>query len=305
MNDNYIDNIKFSIIVPTYNRANLIGDTLQSLIDQSYSNFELLIIDDGSTDNTEDLIKEWLIKDQRFKYYKKQNGERGAARNYGIQHANGAYITFIDSDDIAYPNYLENAYKELTKLSMPEFYAQAYETREKATNNLISSTAGLPTGTLNKEILKGNFLSCIGVFTKSDILKSLSFEEDRNFAGTEDWLLWLLLSARYPLHYNNTVTACMIEHDSRSVLSFPEEKLKYRADHLRKCLITDNPFKEKYGIQTINRIYAHMLTYASLHLAMSRKKSQAINYLIKASKINLQEVLSRRTLAIIKKIILN
>ena len=80
-------NILFSIVVPTYNREKFIVKTIQSLLNQTYNNFELLIIDDGSTDNTEKVVRE--IEDQRIQYHQKENGERGAARNYGAKLAKG------------------------------------------------------------------------------------------------------------------------------------------------------------------------------------------------------------------------
>ncbi|RYD57375.1 MAG: glycosyltransferase family 2 protein [Sphingobacteriales bacterium] len=292
----------FSVIVPTYNRAKLIGDTLQSLLSQTYAGFEILVIDDGSTDNTKEVMERWVKRDDRVKYFVKQNGERGAARNYGIERAQGTYITFIDSDDLAYTGHLQYAYEYLKQKSWPECYAQAYEIKEKASGKVLVHAKHIAADTANEELLKGNFLSCIGVFVKKEVLQDLRFEEDRNFAGTEDWLLWLQLSARYPIFFSNTVTASMLEHDTRSVLSFPEDKLVYRAEHLKKKLTEDEVFSAEYGKDAINALYAHMLTYTSLHLAMSGKKRSALRYLLKAARTDFKEIQSRRTLAIIKKV---
>lgn len=292
----------FSVIVPTYNRATLIGDTLQSLLSQTFTSFEILVIDDGSTDNTKEVMERWAKRDERIRYFIKQNGERGAARNYGIERARGEYITFIDSDDVAYTGHLQYAYEFLKRKSWPECYAQAYEIKDKATGKVLIPARPVAAETANQDLLKGNFLSCIGVFVKKEILNELKFEEDRNFAGTEDWLLWLQLAARYPIYFSNTVTASMLEHSTRSVLSFPEEKLVYRAEHLKKKLSEDPIFSSEYGKETINSIYAHMLTYTSLHLAMSKKRGRAIRYLLKAAKTDFKEIKSRRTLAIIKKV---
>lgn len=295
--------IIFSIIIPTYNRASLIGDTLQSLVSQSFKQFEILVVDDGSKDNTKEVMAEWVQKDSRIQYFVKQNGERGAARNYGIERAQGRYITFIDSDDIAYDNHLQHAYHNLYQRKWPECYAQAYEIKDKTTGKLLVEGKSLSAETVNDQLLKGNLLSCIGVFVKREVLGELRFEDDRNFAGTEDWLLWLQLAARYPIYYSNKVTACMLEHDTRSVLSFPEDKLLYRTEQLKHKLMHDKAFKEKYGVAVINRLYAHMLTYSSLHLAMSGKKGRAIHYLLQAAKTDIKEIRSRRTLAIIKKVL--
>src|SRR5437763_11554370 len=99
--------IFFSIIIPTYNRASMIEKTIQSALNQSYSDYEIIIVDDGSTDNTEQVVLS--IKDARIFYFKKENAERAAARNYGAHRAKGDYITFLDSDDVLYPSFLYNA----------------------------------------------------------------------------------------------------------------------------------------------------------------------------------------------------
>jgi len=90
---------KFSIVTITYNRAHLIGKTIQSVINQSYIDFEQIIIDDGSTDNTEEVVLSF--KDKRIKYYKyAKNDTRSYLRNEGIRKAKGKYISILDSDDI-------------------------------------------------------------------------------------------------------------------------------------------------------------------------------------------------------------
>src|SRR5690554_6195096 len=97
----------FSIVIPTYNRAEIIGETIQSVINQSFSDFELLIVDDGGTDETDKVVA--TFPDKRITYFKKENAERGAARNFGANKSKGKYLNFLDSDDLLYPNHLETA----------------------------------------------------------------------------------------------------------------------------------------------------------------------------------------------------
>ncbi len=95
-----------SVIIPTYNRANTITRAVDSVLKQTYSDIEVLVIDDCSTDNTEDIVKS--MNDSRLRYYKlERNGGACVARNVGIDHAKGEIIAFHDSDDIWYPNKLE------------------------------------------------------------------------------------------------------------------------------------------------------------------------------------------------------
>ena len=115
-----VSNILFSVIVPTYNRESFIVKTIQSVLSQTYLNFELIIVDDGSTDNTEQVVKK--IQDKRIKYYKKKNAERGAARNHGTNKEKGGYITFLDSDDLLYSKYLEEANSFIKKIDLKIFF---------------------------------------------------------------------------------------------------------------------------------------------------------------------------------------
>jgi glycosyltransferase involved in cell wall biosynthesis len=99
-----------SIIIPTYNRAHLIGETLDSVVAQTYQNWECIVVDDGSSDNTDELIEEYTKKDSRFKYYHRPKehlpGGNGA-RNYGFKMSRGEYVNWFDSDDLMVAEKLE------------------------------------------------------------------------------------------------------------------------------------------------------------------------------------------------------
>ncbi len=106
---------KISIVVPVYNAAEWLGETIESVLNQTYGNFELLMVDDSSPDNSADIIHSYMEKDERVKYIKKENGGVSSARNLGIEMATGEYIAFLDSDDIA----------------LPEMYGKLIENMEK------------------------------------------------------------------------------------------------------------------------------------------------------------------------------
>lgn len=88
-----------SIIVPIYNVEQYLDECLQSLLQQTYTNFEVILVNDGSTDQSGSICKKYCLKDSRLKYYEKRNGGLSDARNYGIEKARGKYIAFVDSDD--------------------------------------------------------------------------------------------------------------------------------------------------------------------------------------------------------------
>lgn len=102
-----------SIIVPCYNQAEYLDEALQSVLLQTYMNWECIIVNDGSPDQTEEKAKKWIEKDSRFKYLYKENGGLSSARNLGLDNAKGEFIQFLDSDDILDSRKLELSIKEL------------------------------------------------------------------------------------------------------------------------------------------------------------------------------------------------
>jgi glycosyltransferase involved in cell wall biosynthesis len=297
--------ILFSIIIPTYNRAHLILDTLNSVENQDFTDFELIIVDDGSKDNTKEIVDRY-IKDKELKnwrYYYKTNGERGAARNFGIEKAKGQWITFLDSDDILYKNHLTVASEFISINNDITVFHSAYEYRNQK-HKFIRKVNYPNNQNLNKAILKGNLFSCFGMFLKSDILKDLKFEEERELSGTEDWLLWLKIVARYKIHFQSQISGCMIHHDERSVLNFNEDKLFTRSNLLVNKLNEDKVFTEKFGEKSIRKIYAHMLTYSALHVLLSNNKQSAMKLFFKGLKYSSSEFFKMRTLAIFKYLLL-
>lgn len=106
-----------SIVIPTYNRAHLLEDTLKSIMFQTYQNWECIVVDDGSTDATESIVRSYSKKDERIKFFKRpQNLKKGAnsCRNYGFQLSSGEYINWFDSDDVMLENFIENKVNALT-----------------------------------------------------------------------------------------------------------------------------------------------------------------------------------------------
>ncbi len=103
-----------SIIIPAYNREHLIGETLDSVLIQTYTNWECIVVDDGSNDNTEEIINSYSEKDNRFQFYHRPTtGKKGASacRNYGLEKSKGELIQFLDSDDLLAKNKLEEQVK--------------------------------------------------------------------------------------------------------------------------------------------------------------------------------------------------
>ena len=143
-----------SIIIPTYNRAHLIGETLESVMAQTYTNWECLVVDDGSTDNTHEVANSYVLNDSRFIFVKneRKKGAQGA-RNTGILHAKGEFIQFFDSDDIMLPTTVETLINELQKSGAD--IATCYSNVLDNDDEIISTMEFDCNGDISADILNG------------------------------------------------------------------------------------------------------------------------------------------------------
>jgi len=288
--------ILFSIIIPTYNRAQFLKKTIETVLYQTYSLFEIIIIDDGSTDNTFEVVNE--IKNEKLKYYKIKNSERGAARNYGAQIAKGDYLNFFDSDDLMCENHLSEA-NELIKLyNKPEWFHLGYRI-ETGTGECIKTVVDIDQDA-NLKLVRGNFLSCNGVFIRKDIAALNKFNEERSLSALEDWELWLRMAVQYKLRYKNIVTSVIVNHDTRSVLSTNKDQLIIRFEKFIQ-LVTNNNQIVRFYSGKLKFLFCSCYTYIALHLALVRGyKKSVIKYLWLGIKQNPAFVFERRFFAIIK-----
>lgn len=205
-----------SVIIPTFNRGNLIENCIKSVLNQTLSNIEILIIDDGSIDNTKDLIKN--IDDKRIKYIKlRKNHGAANARNVGIKNAKGKYISFQDSDDIFYFNKLEKQLKNLINknssldfckikvfLNESYYYFIPQKSREK---RIIK-------GNFFEELITyGNFISTQSIFAKKKIFEKYLF--DPNIPRLQDYDLILRMARNIKISYTKEVLVELhIQNDS-------------------------------------------------------------------------------------------
>lgn len=287
----------FSLIIPTYNRAHLIGRTIESCLNQTYPHFEIIVIDDGSTDNTEEIVK--AFQSPKIKYYKISNSERGFARNFGVSKADGEYVSFHDSDDIVYPHYFQTAFEIVSKHpDIPVFHC-AYEiiqSRHKrhVVKNLVNISKRLMT--------KGNVLSCHGVFLRKEVALSFPFNEDRTIAGLEDWELWLRISTKYEIKHFPIVTSAIVQHDERSVMQIDKDKWIKKVETFVQYVVSNPDIMKKYKNE-IHKFYCSAYTYLALHLSFDKKnRKEAWQYLLKGLQYQPSFLFSRRTAAIFKRL---
>ena len=213
------NSLKFSIILPTYNRAEMIQNAINSVLKQTYKDWELIIVDDGSTDKTKDVIDKFIEKDNRVKYLYQKNQERSAARNNGIKEAKGDWICFLDSDDIYHVNHLEE-FKNLIKQKESKrglyfsglsfgLYSEDFEDYDLSHQNNIEfiflNTIGTPRACVHKSIILKNLFN-----------EKIKIGEDRE--------LWSRILNNHPLYWHNKKTFIEIEHPNRSINLFSEKE---------------------------------------------------------------------------------
>lgn len=122
-----MDNLMVSVIVPAFNTEKYIGKMIECVLAQTYTNLQLIFIDDGSTDKTSEIIKQYQGGDSRIEYYYQDNSGVSAARNFGLTKAIGDKVFFFDSDDTFEPILLKNAFHMHTKM-MLRVFCMAMET---------------------------------------------------------------------------------------------------------------------------------------------------------------------------------
>jgi glycosyltransferase involved in cell wall biosynthesis len=285
----------FSIVIPTYNRAALVVDTIHSVLRQEYTDFEVIVVDDGSKDDTALRLAE--VKDPRLTYHLKENGERGAARNFGAQLSRGTYINFFDSDDLMYPNHLSEAKKLIEGRNSPEFFHLAYD--YKKPDGTLTRKVDNFNDSARMNVMFDNILSCNGVFLRKDITKEFPFEEDRSLASAEDWELWIRLLSRYTLQYSNTITSTVVNHDLRSLRTISTDKIIARDSFLIRALEKDEKVLYAFG-KKWNKFVAERYTFIMLCLAEDGRKSEVREWATRAVSTYPMIAFSRRFLASIK-----
>ena len=195
-----------SVIIPTYNRAHLISRAIKSVLNQTYQDFEVIVVDDGSTDNTEEVIKEFQKKDERIKYVRHEKNKGGsAARNTGIKAAKGKYIAFLDSDDEWLPEKLEKQMKvfENAPAKVGVVYTDMWRTMRNKRKYYFSSPMITPEdGIIYKQALDYKVMN-IGIQTA--VIKREVFEKvgmfDEKFPRFIDLEFFIRISKHYYFYH--------------------------------------------------------------------------------------------------------
>tara|TARA_Y100000589_G_scaffold235069_1_gene222461 strand:+ start:1342 stop:2154 length:813 start_codon:yes stop_codon:yes gene_type:complete len=179
-----------SIIVPFFNASKTIKSTLESILNQTFEQFECILIDDGSTDNSFSIVSGIISRDKRFKLYQQSNNGVVSARNLGIKKSKGRFITFLDADDIWDPNFLRESLLVRKKSNKPIPITHCSYIRFSFYKEKIIYSLVHPPKIINyKNILKKNFMPLLTVLIDRKIISNFFFEDKR----PEDYKLWVNL----------------------------------------------------------------------------------------------------------------
>lgn len=299
-----------SIIIPVYNNCTSIKKCLDSLINQSYKNLEIIIINDGSTDKTENVCLEYKENDKRIKYYFKKNSGVSDTRNYGIAKATGEYLCFIDSDDYIEKDYIEKLYNNLkatnAKIAISGF-TKINEDGSNAEKRYYKT---------NKKVLKfeeyvDNFinyayLTRVNMLIKKELLKNIKFESKLKYGEDilftfellkDNEMCYVPIFGYYYVQNSNSLThqttmeaAEKYMEDNNYVFSifkrqFPNYLVLFNNRMLTKLNIAlrklmENPEIKLGNIKQFSKKVEYMIDYKQLKL-------KKINYMNKTDKIRL------------------
>jgi glycosyltransferase involved in cell wall biosynthesis len=218
--------VKISVIIPTYNRAKLITKSINSVLNQTFHNFEVLIIDDNSTDNTEQEIAK--INDHRIRYIKLENKQgSNFARNFGIEKAKGEYIAFQDSDDIFHEDKLEKQLKNLIDHQSDLDFCKVRLHLGRGIYNFPgpSRVKGFLKNGIFNELTYGNFISTQAILIKTNIIKQYMF--DNELPRLQDYDLLLRMIPKIKVSYTkHTLVYLYVQKDSIGYSRTKLEKAK-------------------------------------------------------------------------------
>ena len=190
---------RVSVITPTYNRADFIEEAVQSVLDQTVGDFELLIVDDGSSDNTKEVLAPYL-QDSRVRYFYQKNQGQSVARNHGLAESRGEFLCFVDSDNAWLSDKLEQQLEFMEANPEAHIVYGDIITMDESSHEIGRENMVRFSGRITADLLRDNFVSINTAMVRRQCYEELGgFNEKDRLA--EDYDLWLRYSTLYHFHY--------------------------------------------------------------------------------------------------------
>ena len=245
-----------SIITPSYNSAKFIAETIQSVQNQTYQNWEMIIVDDGSSDETENVVLSIIQKDNRIQFHKlSQNSGPAVARNTGIEKASGDYMTFIDADDIWFPTFIENNIKTIQETGIPFVFSSYKRANEQL--EFVYSDFIVPNKVSYSDILKSNSISCLTAFVD---IKKLGKKYMPLIRKRQDMGLWLNYLKVIPFAHGIQETQAIYRIRENSLSRKKSDLIKYQWQFYREVEKL-NVFESSYYM--LHWMYLGFMKYRS------------------------------------------
>ena len=218
-----------TIITPCFNSEKTLETTLQSVLNQDFADWEVIIVNDGSVDSTEEIALKWVNKDSRFSYYFKENEGLGKARNYGIAKTSGKYILPLDSDNQLAEDFLSTAIEVLknrTDVDVVHGYAEYFGEREGL---WVVDDFNL------QKLLFHNYIDACAIYKKELWEKVGGYDEHMPHQGHEDWDFWVSVSSIGAVFYNlHQVTFKYYVSGKSMIHSFTNNMVLINQDYIVK-----------------------------------------------------------------------
>jgi teichuronic acid biosynthesis glycosyltransferase TuaG len=217
--------------MPAFNAEKYIADSIRSVLAQTYSDWELIVVDDGSTDRTATIVQEFVSGDNRIKYIFQENGRLGKARNTGIRNAAGSLIAFLDSDDLWVETKLEMQLKAMAENNADVVFSNAYvftdENPANETEKLRSSVGKFSGPDFFDSLVKRPQVPVLTVLLKKTALaKTGLFEEAKPYHGSEDYDLWLRLAKAGCVFYGMDAVLARYRRHETAMTAFASNMFK-------------------------------------------------------------------------------
>jgi glycosyltransferase involved in cell wall biosynthesis len=216
----------FSVIIPAYNRASILPETIASIQNQRFDSWEIIVVDDGSKDHTAEVVGNLSTKDSRIRYIYQNNAERSAARNNGAKNALGLYLFFLDSDDAFEPDHMHEIHALLKREELPigmVFSNVVYQKEhgiEKPNIPDMARNSGF-------EYVLRHPITPSRVCVHRDVFNIFQF--DPEIVIVEDQVLWICIASRFPVFHQKKYTVRYRIHDGNSVdLSRDSYRSRYK-----------------------------------------------------------------------------
>lgn len=191
---------KVSIITPAYNAARFISQTIESVLNQNYQEWEMLIVDDGSWDTTAEIVEQYAQRDDRIRLIKQKNSGSASARNNALRNAAGRYICFLDADDIWDKDFLSSQISFMKKTDAAITFA-SYRRIDESGREILSPFI-VPGKVDYSDLLKTCPISCLTTVYDKDVIGEQYFNEELK-SMRDDFVFWLQILKRVPYAYGN------------------------------------------------------------------------------------------------------